>query len=177
MSEFLLLALGASLVLLVLESAWLVRVPHEKYKSLIRRSVYISGGLVVLGSVAVNNWHWAWIPVGIALLFGEPIQHRVFGNKARGREPSKFVRLLLRTFQSRTATNASARENATAAPPPRSDMTRDQARRILGLSTNATEQQVKEAHRRLMRRVHPDRGGSSQHAAQINRAKDVLLGD
>jgi curved DNA-binding protein CbpA len=56
-------------------------------------------------------------------------------------------------------------------------MTRDQARRVLGLNPNATQQDVKEAHRRLMSRVHPDKGGSAQQAAQINRAKDVLLGE
>jgi hypothetical protein len=45
---------------------------------------------------------------------------------------------------------------------------------ILGLENGASLQQVLEAHRRLIQRVHPDRGGSNFLAAQINRAKDVL---
>ena len=55
-------------------------------------------------------------------------------------------------------------------------MTREEALSILDLSDDATPDNIIEAHRRLMQRVHPDRGGSDYLAAQINRAKDVLLG-
>lgn len=54
-------------------------------------------------------------------------------------------------------------------------MTRARALQILGLSENATQEEVREAHRRLMMANHPDKGGSSWLAAQINRAKDELL--
>jgi DnaJ domain len=59
---------------------------------------------------------------------------------------------------------------------PRTDMTRDEALAILGLPSNATEEEIRAAHRRLILRVHPDAGGSADLAARINRAKDVLLG-
>jgi hypothetical protein len=59
---------------------------------------------------------------------------------------------------------------------PRADMTRDEALAVLGLAEGATEEEIKAAHRRLIRRTHPDAGGTADLAARINRAKDVLLG-
>jgi hypothetical protein len=57
-----------------------------------------------------------------------------------------------------------------------SGMSREDAYAVLGLAPGASETAIREAHRRLMAKVHPDRGGSDYLAAQINRARDVLLG-
>ena len=59
---------------------------------------------------------------------------------------------------------------------PRTDMTREEALAVLGLAEGATEEEIKAAHRRLIRRTHPDAGGTADLAARINRAKDVLVG-
>jgi len=59
---------------------------------------------------------------------------------------------------------------------PRSDMTRAEALAVLGLAEGASEEEIKAAHRRLIRRTHPDAGGTADLAARINRAKDVLVG-
>lgn len=54
-------------------------------------------------------------------------------------------------------------------------MSEDDAFEVLGLDRNATREDIIRAHRELITKVHPDRGGSSYLAAQINRAKEVLL--
>lgn len=54
-------------------------------------------------------------------------------------------------------------------------MTKEEAYKVLGLEAGATTADIRQAHRRLMQRLHPDLGGTSFLAARINEAKDVLL--
>ena len=55
------------------------------------------------------------------------------------------------------------------------DMSADQAARLLDVPADASTADVRAAHRRLIRRVHPDTGGSADLTAQVNAARDVLL--
>lgn len=65
----------------------------------------------------------------------------------------------------------------TQSPPPRGrqGMSVEEAIEVLGLKPGYTREEVILAHRRMMQKVHPDRGGSDYLAAQINKAKETLL--
>lgn len=74
---------------------------------------------------------------------------------------------------------ASARKTAMSgarpAAPPTSRMSEMEARRILGVEADASKAEIQAAYARLMRAVHPDKGGTAGLAAQLNAARDTLL--
>jgi len=70
--------------------------------------------------------------------------------------------------------SANDRQTSPANP---SDMSREDAYRLLGLEPGSTEEEIRDAYRRLIKRLHPDSGGSAVLTAQITAARDRLLDD
>ncbi|MCP4286649.1 MAG: DnaJ domain-containing protein [Gammaproteobacteria bacterium] len=91
------------------------------------------------------------------------------------RESTELLEAYLeRTHGDEWHTQAQARtDNASSGFSER--MTRQEAYDILGLEAEATREQIKTAHRRLIQKLHPDRGGSTYLAWKINQAKALLL--
>ncbi|XOZ33005.1 J domain-containing protein [Halomonadaceae bacterium KBTZ08] len=52
----------------------------------------------------------------------------------------------------------------------------EEARAVLNVALDADRDEIVKAHKRLIQKVHPDRGGSDALAARVNEAKTVLLG-
>lgn len=70
-----------------------------------------------------------------------------------------------------------AQGEAPQAPAGSARMSRKEACAILGVKDGASADDIRAAHRRLMKTAHPDLGGSDYLAAKINEAKDLLLQD
>ncbi|MBX9740427.1 MAG: DnaJ domain-containing protein [Beijerinckiaceae bacterium] len=54
-------------------------------------------------------------------------------------------------------------------------MSEDEAYEVLGLQKSASRDEIARAHRALMKKLHPDHGGTTSLAARVNEAKDVLM--
>ncbi len=80
-----------------------------------------------------------------------------------------------RVKQTQQGQNQNRQHQQQRRPMRTSDMSRGQALKILGLTDGASRKEITMAYKRLMQKLHPDRGGSEVLAAEVNRARDVLL--
>ncbi len=94
--------------------------------------------------------------------------------EARLRDPQAAQ--LLEAYVERMHPGASHNGGGSGGWRSRGGMTMAEAYEVLGLDPGASREDVQRAHRELMKKIHPDRGGSTYLASKINEAKDVLLG-
>ncbi|MBE9559850.1 MAG: hypothetical protein IMF15_03630 [Proteobacteria bacterium] len=137
----------------------------EQRKKMIMWSVIISV-LVVLGILGVTghlNIITAMIAGAVALL-------------PRAIQLLKYLPIVSRLYQQHGQPDAQNQQQSQSPPNGKQTMSTEQAMEVLGLKSGYSPEDVKQAHRRMMQKVHPDRGGSDYLAAQINQAKDLLLG-
>jgi hypothetical protein len=76
-------------------------------------------------------------------------------------------------WREHTEHDAAAGQGSSTAPSGK--MTEEEAYQVLGLQPGASAGEIGRAHRSLMKKLHPDQGGSTYLAARVNQAKDVLL--
>ncbi len=85
------------------------------------------------------------------------------------------VKLLTTYLNHRFGTNWQQKDTSSTSTQTYGELNTESALAILGLKAGASREEVIQAHRRMMQKLHPDRGGSDYLAAQINQAKDLLL--
>jgi DnaJ-domain-containing protein 1 len=114
----------------------------------------LMGALVVAGAVYVlARAGMPWLAVGLVFLYSAA-----------------------RRLANRPSSPSDQNRPPPQAAPPTGPMSRDEAYQVLGLTPGASPDQIRSEYRRLMKKVHPDQGGTTYLAARINEAKEVLLG-
>lgn len=131
-------------------------------KKLIMWSVIsaVIAGLLLLAVTGKLNWITALIAGVVAMI-------------PRMMSMLKYLPLVDRFYKQHKPGQPGGQQKATGA---KSSLSEQEALAILGLKPGASREEIVQAHKRMMQKVHPDRGGSDHLAAQINRAKDTLLG-
>ena len=89
--------------------------------------------------------------------------------------PMVGVGLLLLGINARQSRAGSGSTHDQSMPTRSDTMGRSESLETLGLDEGATDEDVRAAHKRLMKKVHPDTGGSDALARRIQQARDVLL--
>ncbi len=139
-------------IVLALLGAWSMSASSGDDSRKRSESILLGAGIVVLAIALSVRFGPLWLALGLMGLYR--VATRMAGSRSRAGSGPRRV------------------ESSTGA----SKMTREEAYRVLGLSPGASPDRIREEHRRLIKKVHPDQGGTAYLAMQINEARDVLLG-
>tara|TARA_B100000780_G_C21052475_1_gene422718 strand:- start:166 stop:633 length:468 start_codon:yes stop_codon:yes gene_type:complete len=147
--------LGIVIVALLIR-ALLNRAPTHGKPFLLRASMVVVL-LLAIGLGLSGLWPVAMSLLGGLVVYGRPVL-RAFG-----------IWQTIKRFSKPNTSDPQGNTQASAM------MDKAQARQILEVDNNASQDDIISAHKRLMAKNHPDKGGSTYIASQINQAKDLLL--
>lgn len=146
----------AVVILILLILSWVRSKPKEH-----RRRAWLQAGLITLALVMLflaitGRMHW----LGALIAGLLPFVKSAF----------PWLLRLLPFLRAR-------RQQQKNSPKPSGNPSKQEAYEILGLKEGASKEEILAAHKRLMQKAHPDRGGSDWLASRINSAKETLLKD
>jgi len=171
--------LAAIIVTFTLFWAWhrLKKLPPKQRATLLLMWLSIAVVLSVFVAVVLGKMHWVGAIVAGLFTFGR------FGFRT-----AMSALPLLRFWQNikgktnkagkgQQHTNNDKTQNTSPPPQQQDKLGHEEALQVLGLSGQPDKATITKAHKRLIQKLHPDRGGNDYLASHINRAKDTLLKD
>lgn len=159
MSPVIIIILGT---LLIAGWLWIQTKPaHQRTGAIIKLTILLLVAVLVILTVT-GRIHWIGALFGGLLLLVKKYSYFIF----------KLLPFLNQIFRSKTNQSANHQEQANLNT---HEMSRKEALDILGLKEGCTAEEVLSAHRRLMQKVHPDHGGNSYLASQLNEARALLM--
>lgn len=152
---FLLIAIVLGVLYLV---RWFLTTPAETVAANIRKSLWLllGLGLIFLAITGKLNIIFAFIGSAVPLI-------------------ARHLPNILRIMGIAKSIKSARTDKQNINQPPSKVMGQQKALSILGLQEGASKKDIIQAHKRLMQKLHPDKGGSEDLATQINHAKDTLL--
>ncbi|HEY8568839.1 molecular chaperone DnaJ [Microbulbifer sp.] len=153
--------------------------PPEQRRKLIFQWVLIALALGAVLLAVTGRLHW----VGAAIAVVLPLLNRLW--RTFGRHLPWIAPLIAKHAQARAekqkADNGKSQNESEARGDHRTttsrepELTVEEARKILSVSAHASREEIIGAHRKLIQKFHPDRGGNDYLASRINAAKALLL--
>ncbi len=152
----LIVLIALALILLIIFKQF-KKVPKAQWGNMYWKLILGGLGVILVLLAVTGRIHWIGAMIGALLPFirqSIPLLIRFFP--------------LLKNF-------VTAQAEASPHAPSTTNLDTNTAYSILGLQAGASKEEIITAHRKMMQKIHPDRGGSDYLAAQINQAKDLLL--
>lgn len=136
---------------------WL-KLPKQQQRKSGKQIALWTIAIVVLALVVTGRAHWLMGVIATLLALA-----------SRVAQFAQYIPLFKQIFG-----DANAQQPPSGNSPANRAMSRQDAADILGIDVNSSQEEVRLAHKKLMQKIHPDRGGSDALAKQINEAKKVL---
>ncbi len=137
------------------------KLPKEQQRKSAKQIALYTIAIIVVALVVTGRAHWLMgVLATLLALAGRVAQF------------AQYIPLFKQIFG-----DANAQQPPSENMPANRTMSRQDAADILGIDVNASQEDIRMAHKKLMQKIHPDRGGSDALAKQINEAKSILSDD